>query len=243
MARRCLRSNSRSSAGPRLRAITTAFSGSGTRCHRPRQVAQQPVGKLVEIGQPLAQIRIDHLGHARPGVVLHLQHGTLGGEAAGDGLVQPGEPAPVLGEHAIGFQDVEMLAGAVQLGALQQIVQGPVQVCETAEAGARARAPDSRPRSRPESGAACAARRARWRGRGRGSAPPAGSAAGRCLPSAGSRCAARDRRRRSARPPPWRWSRAPRPPPRCIGARVRFCTTSTPITRPPRRIGTPISEW
>ena len=48
----------------------------------PGEMAQQPVGQIVEIGQPLAQIGIEHLGHAGPGVVLHLQHRALGGEAA-----------------------------------------------------------------------------------------------------------------------------------------------------------------
>ena len=117
---------------------------------------------------------------------------------------------------------------AVQLGALQQVVEGPVQAGDR-QVQALALAARILGHDLGQSRALLVQHGAAdGEARGRGSTPPAGSAAGRCLPSAGSRCAARGRRRRPARPAPWRWSRAPRPPPRCSGAP---CGSAPPARR------------
>ena len=53
------------------------------------QLAQQPVGEVVEIVQPLAQDRVGDAQHAGAGVVLHPLDRGLGGEAGGDRLAHP----------------------------------------------------------------------------------------------------------------------------------------------------------
>ena len=85
------------------------------------QLAQQPVGEVVEIVQPVAQERIGLPLHLRARVVLHALDRRLGGEAVADRLLQPPRPAAILGEHLVGFQDLAVLAGA-RLGAARQEV-------------------------------------------------------------------------------------------------------------------------
>ena len=90
------------------------------------QVEQQARGQIVEIGHPLAQIRVRDAGHARRCVVAHPLNRRLGGQAGLDGLLDPAHPAAILGEHAVGLEDVEAFADAAVLGDLDQPVQGPV---------------------------------------------------------------------------------------------------------------------
>ena len=84
--------------------------------------AQQPIGEIVEIVQPVADIGIGRAQHAGARVVLHALDGGLGGEAVGDGLVQPVDPAAIVGEHAVGFEDVAMLGAGAHVAVAQHVV-------------------------------------------------------------------------------------------------------------------------
>ena len=77
-----------------------------------RQLVQQAVGEIVEIVQPITQIRIGLALHSRPGVVLHPLDRGLGGKAGHRRLAQPAQPSLVIGDHADRFEHVPMLAGA-----------------------------------------------------------------------------------------------------------------------------------
>ena len=57
------------------------------------QLAHQPVGEVVEIVQPLAQIRIGDAQHAGAGVGLHALDAGFGGQAGADRFAQPCRPA------------------------------------------------------------------------------------------------------------------------------------------------------
>ena len=72
----------------------------------------QPVGEVLQIVKPLAQIGVGDLHHAALGLVAHLLHRCFGGEAAAHRLGDPFEPAAVGGEHPVGLDDVAVLAGA-----------------------------------------------------------------------------------------------------------------------------------
>ena len=78
------------------------------------EIAQEPVGEVVEIVQPLAQIGIGDAFHARAHHGLHLLHRDLRGEAALDRLVEPAHPALVAREHPVGLEDVAMLGGGAE---------------------------------------------------------------------------------------------------------------------------------
>ena len=88
-----------------------------------QQLAHQPVGQFVEIVQALAQIGVGGAQHAGAGVGLHALDRGLGGQAGHHRLVQPVLPAAVVGEHAIGFEHVAMLAVVGDLAALEQHVE------------------------------------------------------------------------------------------------------------------------
>ncbi len=75
------------------------------------QHAQQAVGEIVEVVQPVAQERIDLALQTGAHVALHLLDRRLGRQAVADRLVHAPHPAAVVGEHAVGLQHVAMLAG------------------------------------------------------------------------------------------------------------------------------------
>ena len=83
---------------------------------------EQPVGEVVEIVQPLAQERVGLALQAGAGVALHLLDGGFRREAVADRLVHAAHPAAVMGEHAIGFEDVAMLALDADIVARQHVV-------------------------------------------------------------------------------------------------------------------------
>ena len=87
------------------------------------QLAHQAMAEVFEVVQALAQIRIGRAQHARAGVGLHALDGGLGGEAGCDRFVQPVRPALVVGEHAIGFEHVAVLAAVGDVAALQHAVE------------------------------------------------------------------------------------------------------------------------
>ena len=87
------------------------------------QYPHQPVGEIVEIVQPLAQIRVGGAQHARAGVGLHALDAGFGGEAGHHGLADLMQPALVVGEHAIGFEHVAVLAALGEVAVLDQPIE------------------------------------------------------------------------------------------------------------------------
>ena len=87
------------------------------------QLAHQPVGEIVEVVQPVAQIGIGDAQHARAGVRLHALDAGLGGEAGHHRLAHLVQPALVVGEHAVGFEHLAMLAAVGDVAVLEQAVE------------------------------------------------------------------------------------------------------------------------
>ena len=72
--------------------------------------------------------------HARAHVALHLLDRGFRRQAVADRLLEPPHPAAVVGEHAVGFEHVAVLALEGDVAARQHVVDGQAQ---------RARAPSS----------------------------------------------------------------------------------------------------
>ena len=118
-----------------------AFSGrllARRRVIPAEQLAHQPVGEIVEVVQALAQIGIGRAQHARAGVGLHALDRGFGGEAGRHRLVEPVHPAAVVGEHAVGFEHVAVLAAVGDLAALEQDVEVGAHGLDRGLAGASA---------------------------------------------------------------------------------------------------------
>ena len=92
------------------------------------QLAHQPVAEILEVVQPLAQVRVGRAQHARAGVRLHALDGGLRGDAGRHRIRQPPRPAVVVGEHAIGFEHVAMLAAFGDVAALEHAVEVGAQL-------------------------------------------------------------------------------------------------------------------
>ncbi len=88
----------------------------------PGQLAQKPVGEIVEIMHPLAQIRIRHAHHPRLGIALHLFDSRFGREPVMDRLFHAANPALVVGEHPVALQHLAMLAFLRHIAARQHVV-------------------------------------------------------------------------------------------------------------------------
>ncbi len=108
----------------------------------PGQKLLQPVGEILQIVEPLAQIGVGHLHHAALGLVAHLLHRGFGGEAAAHRLGDAPEPAAVGGEHAIGLDDVAVFAGAEAVAGVDQPVDRVLHRRRPPGAGARCSAVD-----------------------------------------------------------------------------------------------------
>jgi len=80
------------------------------------------LARILEVEQALAQIGVADLIHARAVVVLDLLHRRLGGEPAAHRLADAGEPAAIGGKHAIGFEDIAVLAAIGDIARRQKIV-------------------------------------------------------------------------------------------------------------------------
>ena len=110
-----------------MRATRIVSGGSPTGVvrarHAAREHAQQPVGQIVEIALALAPIGIVLAQHARARGVLHALDGGFRRQAAFDRFAQAPVPALVVGEHAVGFEHVAMLAGARQMLVLEHLVE------------------------------------------------------------------------------------------------------------------------
>ena len=74
------------------------------------QLAQQTIGEVVEIVQPLAQIGVGLPQHAGAGVGLDALDRRLRGQSGHHGFFELVHPAAVMGKHPIGFQHVAVLA-------------------------------------------------------------------------------------------------------------------------------------
>ncbi|MGY4316764.1 hypothetical protein ACVWW1_006091 [Bradyrhizobium sp. JR3.5] len=94
------------------------------------QLPHQAMAEILEIVQAVAQIGIGRAQHARAGVGLHAFDGGFRGEAGGDRLMQLVRPALVVGEHAVGFQHIAMLAAFGDVAALQHAVEIGAQIGE-----------------------------------------------------------------------------------------------------------------
>ncbi len=92
------------------------------------EMLKQPVGEVLEVVDPLAQVRIGDLAHPRVNFVAHLLHGGLGGQAGVDGLADPAQPADVLGDHPVGLENVAVLAALADGGRTQHVVKRAVHV-------------------------------------------------------------------------------------------------------------------
>ena len=84
------------------------------------KVPLQAIGQVFEVGQALAQIRVGRLVEAHAHIALHLLHRRFGGEAAFDRLGDTLHPALIRREHAIGLEDVAMLAIAGDIRCFEQ---------------------------------------------------------------------------------------------------------------------------
>jgi hypothetical protein len=76
------------------------------------QMLQQAVGEILHVQDAFAQIGIGNLGHAGTGIAQRLGDRRIGGKARADPFADTGQPAAVLGEHAVGFQYLHMFLAA-----------------------------------------------------------------------------------------------------------------------------------
>ena len=90
--------------------------------HPARDDAQQPVRQILEVVHPLLQQRVVDFAHPRAHPLLDALDRRFGGQAAVDRLVDPPRPALVVGEHAVGLEDLLMLAGGPELGLARHVV-------------------------------------------------------------------------------------------------------------------------
>ncbi|MEY9780018.1 hypothetical protein ABIA23_001420 [Sinorhizobium fredii] len=74
------------------------------------ELAQQPIGEVVKVVHPLAQIGIRQADHPRLGFALHALDRRLRRQAVADRFLELSHPAPVMGEHAVGLEHGAMLA-------------------------------------------------------------------------------------------------------------------------------------
>ena len=88
-----------------------------------RQLAHQAIGEVVEIVQPFAQERIGLPQHPRAGVGLDALDGRFRGEAGHHRFFELMHPAAVIGEHAVGFEHVAMLAAVDHVAVFEQFVE------------------------------------------------------------------------------------------------------------------------
>ena len=87
------------------------------------QLPHQAIAEIFEVVQAVAQIGIGGAQHAGTGIGLHALDGGFRGETGRHRLLQPVRPAMVIGEHAIGFQHVAVIAAIGDVAALQHAVE------------------------------------------------------------------------------------------------------------------------
>ena len=80
------------------------------------------VKTLSQIVQPIAQVRVDLPGHPHTRVVAHTLDRRLRRQASRHRFEQTAVPAPVVGEHPVGLQNVAILAADRDIAAGQHVV-------------------------------------------------------------------------------------------------------------------------
>ncbi len=91
------------------------------------ELAHQAVGEIVEVVQPLAQVRIGLPQHAGAGVGLHALDRGFRGQAGHHRFFELVHPAAVVGEHAIGFEHVAVLAAFDDVAVFEHFVEARAQ--------------------------------------------------------------------------------------------------------------------
>ncbi len=205
------------------------------------QLPHQAVAEIFKIVQPVAQIGIGGTQHARTGIGLHAFDGGFRSEAGGDRFVQLVRPAVVIGEHAIGFKHIAVLAAVGDVAAFQHAVEVRAQL------GQRGVQPfDFLRQVFGDVIGDDDARLVQHYMSERDTIGKDGAGLVQGMPRERARRPAAPapiaRRRRSSRRAPSPLSAAPRLLPRHRVRLARFCTTSTPSVLPARRIGTPRNE-
>ncbi len=89
--------------------------------------SQEPVGEVLEVVQPLLDVGVSRLGEAGAMLVTHAVDGRLGGQAGADRLDQRAVPAAIVGEHAVGLENLERGPGQPALPAFQHLVDVGLQ--------------------------------------------------------------------------------------------------------------------
>ena len=84
------------------------------------QFMQQAVGKIIQIMQALAQIRVRAACELGARIILHALDSGFSGQARADGLAQTTQPAAVMGKHAECFEHFAMLARARRIATVDQ---------------------------------------------------------------------------------------------------------------------------
>src|SRR3546814_15244535 len=96
---------------------------------------QQPEREILQIEQPLAEVRIADLLHAGPRIVLDLRDGGFRRQAAADGFPDTTDPAAVLGDHSVRPATVEMFPTSAELRILLAIGFQPAKIRRPPDSG------------------------------------------------------------------------------------------------------------
>ena len=102
----------------RVAAQTLAGGGADLAADRPQQAVRQ----IFQIVHPVGEQRVVDLAHPHPGALLDPLDRRLGSQPAVDRFVDPAAPAFVVGEHAIGFEHLVVLATAAEFGLAGHLV-------------------------------------------------------------------------------------------------------------------------
>ncbi len=95
----------------------------GRRVILAHQNAHQPVGKIVEVMQTVAQIVVGSTQHSRPGIGLYALNAGLRGEAGCYRFANLVKPALIVRKHSIGFEHVPMFAAIGDIAVFDQPIQ------------------------------------------------------------------------------------------------------------------------
>jgi hypothetical protein len=88
----------------------------------PHQLAHQAIGKIVKVVQPFADVRVGLAHHACACIRLNPFDARFGGEAGHHRLAHAVEPAAVVREHAIGFENFAVFAAIGDFSAFEHRV-------------------------------------------------------------------------------------------------------------------------
>jgi hypothetical protein len=94
------------------------------------KLAQEPVGEVVEIVHPFAQVRIRQTDHPCLGLALHPLDRRFRRQAVANRFLELSDPAAVMGEHAIGLKHRPVLALHRHVAPRQHVVDRDPQRTE-----------------------------------------------------------------------------------------------------------------